>query len=205
MVLPENLECPTHPDGLLGPSGDNIKKSYCFAWKTAWQSVPGGNNGISHSICMKNHLLPKSVFPPPQFPLRFFLPAGRGGGMRVVAMFYGPFAAFCSCHLCFSLCFSQGLERHTGELYDVILAVLGRIAWQAQIACYQLVYHEGLYYTISSCSFGVWLWLITLPNTCIWKKWECQEGEGSKEGWLVNELVPLEEAWENSARRLSLR
>ena len=48
--------------------------------------------------------------------------------MRVVAIFYGPFAAFCSCHLCFSLCFSKGLERHTGELYDVILAVLGRIA-----------------------------------------------------------------------------
>lgn len=54
--------------------------------------------------------------------------------MRVVGIFYGPFAAFCSCLLCFSLCFSQALERDTGELYDVILAVLGRIACQAQIA-----------------------------------------------------------------------
>lgn len=86
------------------------------------------------TLCMKNHLLPKSVFPPPQFPLRFFLPAGRGGGVKIVAIFYGPFAAFCSCHLCFSSCFSQGLKRHTGELYDAILAVLGRLACQAQIA-----------------------------------------------------------------------
>lgn len=39
----------------------------------------------------------------------------------------------------------------------------------------------------------------------MWKILECQEGEGSKEGWLVNEILPLEEAWENNARRLSLR
>lgn len=76
-------------------------------------------------VC-KNHILPESVFPPLQFLLRFFPPAGRGGGVGVVALFYIPFAAFCSCHLCFFIRLYQGLGMHKGELNDEILGVLGR-------------------------------------------------------------------------------
>lgn len=117
-------------------SGNNIfKNSYCFAWKPAWHCMPGGNNSVPDSPGLKNHLLPESVFSPPQCPLWFFLlPAGRGGGVGVVVIFYTPVAAFCSCHLCCSICFYQGLEMHTGELNDVILGVLGRTICQAQIA-----------------------------------------------------------------------
>ena len=66
--------------------------------------------------------------------------------MRVVAIFYGPFAAFCSCHLCFSSCFSQGQERHTGELYDAILAVLGRIACKHRLLSACLSWGPVLYH-----------------------------------------------------------
>lgn len=57
-----------------------------------------------------------------------------GWSGEVVAIFYIPFAAFCSCCLWFCICLYQGLEMHMGELYDVILGVLGRTVCQAQIA-----------------------------------------------------------------------
>ena len=163
MVLPENLECPTRPDGLLGPSGDNIKKPYCFAWKTAWQSVPGGNNGISHSICMKNHLLPEC------------LPTSSISPQVLSSCWKRRWSEGCSnilwsicCFLFLSSLLLLMLFSRTGEAHRKTIwcnfSCFGKDSLTST-DCYQLVYRGGLYYTISSCSFGIWLSLITLPNT----------------------------------------
>lgn len=80
--------------------------------------------------------------------------SGWSGG--VVAIFYIPFAAFCSCCLWFCICLYQGLEMHMGELNDVILGVLGRTVCQAQIATGCLLWVPVLHHWL------LFLWV------CVW-------------------------------------
>lgn len=63
-----------------------------------------------------------------------FPPAGKGAGVGVVALVYSPFAASCSCHLCFSIRLYQGLGVHMGELNKAIFSVQGGTVCQAHIA-----------------------------------------------------------------------
>lgn len=138
-------------------------------------------------IC-RNHLLPESVFLPPQFLLRFFPPAGRGGGMGVAELFYIPCAAFCSCHLCLLMLLYQGLGTHRGKLNDANLRHPGegsRLSTDDGRPTYGGClprWHPWL------CSFGVFSGFNLrdkLKPVCVGRWWEWSEKIR-----LVNEMCP---------------
>lgn len=80
------------------------KSSYCLAWETAWHCRPRLEQWNVRLPMSEESSAAWKCLPTSSFFRRFFPPAGRGGEW-VVALFYIPFAAFCSFHLCFSYAF----------------------------------------------------------------------------------------------------
>jgi hypothetical protein len=75
IVPPENLQCPTHTDGLVCLVVIFFLIS-CFAWRTGQYCTPGGKQWtprlyISGESSALKYLTTSPVFPPP----------GRGGGI----------------------------------------------------------------------------------------------------------------------------